>query len=83
MEIARKLHEEKLISHPLTDSRYIPGDVFETVPKILRHTAAYCGLGDCLKIMDWGSLNCRSVSSTNTSGHHALIPTSMYPGYLP
>jgi DNA topoisomerase-3 len=83
MEIARKLCEEKLISHPLTDSRHIPEDVFETIPKIIRHTAAYCGLGNCLKVMDWNNLNSRSVDSTDVSGHHALIPTGIYPGYLP
>jgi DNA topoisomerase-3 len=83
MEIARKLYEEKLISHPLTDSRHIPENIFETIPKIIRHTATYCGLGDCLRVMDWNSLNYRSVDSTNVSGHHALIPTGIYPGYLP
>ena len=82
MEIARKLYEGKLISHPLADSRHIPGEVFETIPKILRRTAAYCGPEACLNSMDWENLNRRSVGQTDTFGHHALIPTGVCPGYL-
>ncbi|MDR0700234.1 MAG: DNA topoisomerase III [Tannerella sp.] len=85
MEIARKLYEEKLISHPLTESRYIPEDIFKTVPKIIRQTAVYCKMKNSLKTIDMENLNRRSVKKENirAAGHHALIPTGTYPGYLP
>ncbi|MDR1865549.1 MAG: DNA topoisomerase III [Bacteroidales bacterium] len=83
MEIVRKLHEEKLVSHPLTDSRIVPEEVVEILPKILRQTAVYCGMSDCLCTMDWENLNRRSVGKTAVFCHHALIPTGIYPGYLP
>jgi DNA topoisomerase-3 len=84
MEIARKLYEERLISHPLTDSRHIPEAVFETVPKIIRQTAGYCGWPDKVRFMDWENLNLNSVKDANShpANHHALIPTGIYPGYL-
>jgi DNA topoisomerase-3 len=83
MEIVRKLHEEKLVSHPLTGSQMVPGDVVESLPKILRHTAVYCKMADCLCTMEWENLNHRSVGNTAVFRHHALIPTGIYPGYLP
>jgi DNA topoisomerase-3 len=85
MEIARKLHEEKLISYPLTESRHVPGDVFETMPKIIRQTAVYCKMADGLDAIDMANLNLRSIKRENTQPveHHALIPTGTYPGYLP
>jgi DNA topoisomerase IA len=42
LEITRRLYEDKLISHPLTDSRRIPSDVFEVLPKIRRHDGSFC-----------------------------------------
>ena len=82
LEIAQKLYEGKLVSYPCTDSRHIPGEFLAAFPKLLRQTAYYCGLMDCLSVFDWDSLNRRSVGNTDISGHHALIPTGIYPGYL-
>ncbi|GAB6010436.1 DNA topoisomerase [Dysgonomonas reticulitermitis] len=85
MEIARKLYEDKLISHPLTDSRQIHGDVFSSIPKILRQTAAYSGLAGKPDVLSMESLNRGSVRSNSNlpAIHHALIPTGVYQGYLP
>jgi DNA topoisomerase-3 len=83
MEITRKLYEEKLISYPLTDSRHVPENVFSAIAQIIRQTAAHCELTGCLDVMDWDSLNRRSVGNTDTFEHHALIPTGIYPGCQP
>jgi DNA topoisomerase-3 len=83
MEIARKLYEEKLISHPLADSCYIPEEVFETISKIIRQTAVYCKMTESLKTINMEKLNRRSAGNIDALGHHALIPTGTYPGYLP
>jgi DNA topoisomerase-3 len=83
LEIAWKLYEGKFISHPLADSRSIPENIFHTIPKILRQTAAYCGLADSLQLMDWENLNRRSLGDMDASTHHALLPTGVYPGYQP
>jgi DNA topoisomerase-3 len=85
LEIARKLYERKVISHPLTESRYIPEDIFSTIPKIIRQTAVYCKMKDKPDLIDMENLNRRSVKEENTqlTSHPALIPTGVYPGYLP
>ena len=82
MEIIRKLYEEKLISHPISDSRHIPKDVFAAIPQIIRQTAAYCELVGGLKIVERSNLNRRSVADIQAPGHHALIPTGVCPQYL-
>jgi DNA topoisomerase-3 len=85
LEIARKVYERKVISHPLTEARYIPEAVFETVPKLIRQSAVYCKIKDSLNAINRESLNRRSVKEENPppAAHHALIPTGIYPGYLP
>jgi DNA topoisomerase-3 len=85
LAIARKLYEEKVISHPLTEFCHIPEAVFETVPKIIRQTAIYCKMADRLDSIDIENLNRRSVMKEDAppAAHHALIPTGIYPGYLP
>jgi len=83
LEITQKLYENKLVSYPRTGSRYIPEDVFDTIPKTIRLSANYCGLADALQIMDWDNLNRHSVDDAKITDHHALIPTGVYSGYLP
>jgi DNA topoisomerase-3 len=50
---------------------------------MLRQTAYYCGLVDCLNVFEWENLNHRSVNDEGTNLHHAIIPTGIYPCYLP
>jgi len=83
LDITQKLYEAKLVSYPRTGSRYIPEDVFDTVPKTIRFAANFCGMADALRIMDWENLNRHSVDDSKITDHHALIPTGVYPGYLP
>jgi len=83
LEIAQKLYENRLISYPRTGSRYIPKDVFSTVPNIIRFTANHCGFRDALQVMNWDNLNRHSVDDSKITDHHALIPTGVYPAYLP
>jgi DNA topoisomerase-3 len=83
MGIARKLYEAKLISHPLAESCYIPEDIFKNISGIIRQAAAYCKMKDRLENIDPEKPNRRSAGNADAWGHHALIPTGIYPGYLP
>jgi DNA topoisomerase-3 len=85
MEIARKLYGTRLISHPLTDSRHIPENIFPSIPKILRQAAACCGLSGRLELMDMERLNRGSIEAGSKlpATHHALVPTGVCQGYLP
>ncbi|MCR5473305.1 MAG: DNA topoisomerase 3 [Prevotella sp.] len=73
LAIAQKLYEAKTITYPRTSSRYIPDDVFDEIPKLLRT------LEDNEQ---WGALsmtirkpNRRSVDASKVTDHHALLIT--------
>ena len=73
LAIAQKLYEAKAITYPRTSSRYIPDDVYDEIPKLLRT------LQDNEQ---WGALsmtirkpNTRSVDASKVTDHHALLLT--------
>ena len=73
LTIAQKLYEAKAITYPRTSSRYIPDDVYDEIPKLLRT------LQDNEQ---WGALsmtirkpNTRSVDASKVTDHHALLIT--------
>ena len=73
LSIAQKLYEAKVITYPRTSSRFIPDDVYDEIPKILRT------LEDS---QQWGALsmtirkpNTRSVDTSKVTDHHALLIT--------
>ena len=73
LAIAQKLYEAKTITYPRTSSRYIPDDVYDEIPKLLRT------LQDNEQ---WGALsmtirkpNTHSVDDSKVTDHHALLIT--------
>ena len=73
LTIAQKLYEAKLITYPRTSSRYIPDDVYDEIPKLLRT------LQDNEQ---WGALsmtirkpNTHGVNASKVTDHHALLIT--------
>ena len=73
LSIAQKLYEAKVITYPRTSSRYIPDDVFDEIPSLLRT------LEDSEQ---WGALsmtidkpNRRSMDASKVTDHHALLIT--------
>ena len=73
LAIAQKLYEAKAISYPRTSSRYIPDDVYDEIPKLLRTLADN---------EQWGALsmtirkpNRHSVDASKVTDHHALLIT--------
>ena len=73
LTIAQKLYEAKAITYPRTSSRYIPDDVYDEIPKLLRTLADN---------EQWGALsmtirkpNRHSVDTSKVTDHHALLIT--------
>ena len=73
LAIAQKLYEAKAITYPRTSSRYIPDDVYDEIPKLLRTLA---------DDEQWGALsmtirkpNRHSVDASKVTDHHALLIT--------
>ena len=76
LAIAQKLYEAKLITYPRT-SRYIPDDVFETIPKLLEKLQRDEQLGSHVSRL--GTLARRSVDGGKVTDHHALLTTGLHP----
>lgn len=81
LRIAQSLYERKYLSYPRTGSRYIPEDVFKTMPSLIAKVAS-CGrdsfkvAADALR----GQRLCRrSVNDEKVTDHHALLPTEIVP----
>lgn len=79
LTIAQKLYEAKTITYPRTSSRYIPDDVYDEIPKLLRTLADN---------EQWGALsmtirkpNRHSVDVSKVTDHHALLITGEKPQY--
>ena len=77
LAIAQKLYEAKLITYPRTSSRYIPDDVFETIPKLLEKLQRDEQLGSHVSRLD--TLARRSVDASKVTDHHALLTTGLHP----
>ena len=77
LAIAQKLYEAKLITYPRTSSRYIPDDVFETIPKLLEKLQRDEQLGSHVSHID--TLAHRSVDVGKVTDHHALLTTGLHP----
>ena len=77
LAIAQKLYEAKLITYPRTSSRYIPDDVFETIPKLLEKLQRDELLGSYVSHL--GTLAHRSVDAGKVIDHHALLTTGLHP----
>lgn len=75
-ETAQSLYEKKLISYPRTGSRYIPEDVYKTIPSLLKSIADDADYGKFAQaVLDGGKLNRRSVDDSKITDHHGLIIT--------
>lgn len=79
MTIAQKLYEAKAITYPRTSRSYIPDDVYDEIPKLLRTLADN---------EQWGALsmtvrkpNRHSVDASKVTDHHALLITGEKPQY--
>ena len=82
LKAAQSLYENKLISYPRTDSRYLGNDMKSQIPGILADLKP-------LKPVEIGKLNLQALTFTGriindakVSDHHAIIPTGKRPGEL-
>ena len=82
LKAAQSLYENKLISYPRTDSRYLGNDLKSQIAGILADLKP-------LKPVEIGKLNLQALAFTGriindakVSDHHAIIPTGKRPGEL-
>ena len=80
-EITQSLYEKKLISYPRTACRFLPEDVYATLPAVMEKMLArkeFRTYADRLDIAGAKAV----INPLKTTEHHAIIITGMSPGDL-
>ena len=76
LSIAQSLYEKQLISYPRTGSSYIPDDVYDTIPELLKNSV-FDKFRECVDAIEKPSK--RSVDASKIEDHHALLVTGIDP----
>lgn len=79
LKLTQSLYEKKIVTYPRTGSRYIPEDVFATIPALLAKLASDAEYGRHAAALKGKRLCRRSVDDTKVTDHHALLPTGVPP----
>ena len=74
LNIAQSLYEKQLISYPRTGSSYIPDDVYDTIPGLLKNKV-FDKFRECVNAIEKPSKH--SVDASKIEDHHALIVTGV------
>lgn len=82
LSIAQKLYEGGYISYPRTGSRYIPQDVFETIPALIAKLKNYPRYDQYAGMLCTRELNRKPVDPGKVTDHHALVTTEVIPRRL-
>lgn len=83
LQIAQTLYEQKLITYPRTDSRYLTSDMKGPVSKIVTQLKEFKSKD--IEPLDLSNLqfSSRIVNDKKVTDHHAIIPTGKPPQGLP
>lgn len=79
LKLCQSLYEKKLVTYPRTGSRYIPDDVFATLPELVANAASYPRFSDYARLMNGKPFGKISVNAAKVTDHHALLPTENTP----
>ncbi|MCX8094967.1 MAG: DNA topoisomerase 3 [Caldisericia bacterium] len=82
LSIAQSLYEqEKLITYPRTDSRYLPSSLKSDIPKILKNLSKLDIYKNFIEnVLKSGiKFNSRIVDDSKVTDHFAIIPTGVLP----
>lgn len=79
LDTAQSLYEKKVLTYPRTGSKFIPEDVFATVPSLLKNIYDNTQFGSYAQSLEGKALNKHSVDATKVTDHHALLPTEVKP----
>ena len=84
LKTAQSLYEKKYLTYPRTGARYIPEDVFKTIPGLIRKVSGYDreSFQAAANSLNGKKLCRRSVDDTKVTDHHALLPTEVVPTSL-
>lgn len=73
LDIAQKLYESKLVTYPRTGCRYIPEDIWNEIPGLIKSLHSHPQLGNYAQTLI--VLNSHCVNNQKITDHHALLVT--------
>lgn len=79
LKLCQSLYEKKLTTYPRTGSRYIPDDIYQTLPMLIQNAESYPRFADYAKSLRGKQLGRISVNASKVTDHHALLPTENKP----
>lgn len=79
LKLCQSLYEKKLTTYPRTGSRYIPDDVYDTLPELIRNAEKYPRFTEYAVSLRGKPLGKISVNASKVTDHHALLPTENIP----
>jgi DNA topoisomerase-3 len=82
LNIAQSLYEKKFISYPRTGSKYIPEDMWEEIPKLIRIMEEIEKFKAVVAKMRLNRLNKRIVNDVKVTDHHGILITDKIPSAL-
>jgi len=79
LKYCQSLYEKKLTTYPRTGSRYIPDDIYDTLPMLISNAESYPRFADYARSLRGKKLGRISVNASKVTDHHALLPTENIP----
>lgn len=83
LQAAQALYEQKLITYPRTDSRYLPSDMKEEVLRTLQKLKSLKSKEMEALQLNLANFPARLINDKKVSDHYAIIPTGKLPSVLP
>jgi len=83
LKATQSLYENKAITYPRTDSRYLSNDMKDKIPGILQKLEAAKQAEISSLNLNALPFNTRIINNKKVSDHHAIIPTGKLPRTLP
>lgn len=81
----QSLYEKKLTSYPRVDTTYLPEDLYEQIPNILKGISSYSTCSEFIApLLSGGKIkkSKKVFDNKKITDHHAIIPTGVNPSQL-
>lgn len=82
LNTAQSLYEKKFITYPRTGSKYIPEDLWQEIPELVRILNMTEQFKPAISTLKFGNFNKRMVNNLKVTDHHGLLPTTKLPSAL-
>ncbi|WP_281323482.1 type IA DNA topoisomerase [Flavobacterium aestivum] len=82
LTIAQNLYEKKFITYPRTGSKYIPEDIWDEIPNLIRILETSTSYKDVMSTIKLGRLSKRIVNDIKVTDHHGLLIADKIPSAL-